>query len=127
MGGVLLQQLEAIVFCHVKERHQLSACNFFSRVLDGLIAAQHSCSVFYLVALWHRCVQVRLRPDERYGAVRFGTTEAVQSAIDALHGTKICGEKISVTRGDLLAAVHSNSKRPRMAPSQPDHMLSRAF
>ena len=77
--------------------------------------------------MWRCCSQVRLRPDERYGVVRFGTAEAVQSAIDALHGTKICGEKIGVTRVDPLIGAHSNSKRPRMAPSQQDHMLSCAF
>ena len=71
-------------------------------------------------------MQVRLRPDERYGIVRFGTADAVQSAIDALHGTKICGEKISVTRMDPIMAAH-NSKRPRMAPIQAEHMLSRTF
>ena len=80
-----------------------------------------------LIATWRCCSQVRLRPDERYGVVRFGTAEAVQSAIDALHGTKICGEKIGVTRGDPLTGAHSNSKRPRMAPAQQDHMLSCAF
>lgn len=73
-----------------------------------------------------RTLQVRLRPDERFGVVRFGTAEAVQSAIDALHGTKICGEKISVTRLDPLMAPH-NSKRPRRAPTPADHLLSRTF
>ncbi len=73
-----------------------------------------------------RCAQVRLRPDERFGVVRFGTAEAVQSAIGALHGTKICGENISVTRQDPLMAPH-NSKRPRRAPNPADHLLSRTF
>ena len=74
------------------------------------------------------CSQVRLRPDERFGVVRFGTADAVQSAIDALHGTKICGEKIGVTRMDPLMAPN-NSKRPRRAPglNPADHMLSRTF
>ena len=72
------------------------------------------------------CLQVRLRPDERYGVVRFGTGDAVQSAIDALHGTKICGEKINVTRMDPLMAPH-NSKRLRRAPTPAEHMLSRTF
>ena len=72
------------------------------------------------------CLQVRLRPDERYGVVHFGTADAVQSAIDALHGTKICGEKINVTRMDPLMSPH-NSKRARMAPNQAEHLLSGTF
>ena len=78
------------------------------------------------LTLSHHSFQVRLRPDERYGAVRFATADAVQSAIDALHGTKICGEKISVTRMDPLMAAH-NSKRPRMAPNQAEHSLGHPF
>lgn len=97
--------------------------------LDSSHFPQMCCS--RVCAEWpHRvllcCLQVRLRPDERFGVVHFGTAEAVQSAIDALHGTKICGEKISVTRVDPLMSPH-NSKRARMAPTQADHLLSPTF
>lgn len=58
--------------------------------------------------------QVLLRPDERYGVVRFAEAESAVKALQALNGTSICGEALIVTTTDPLAGAR-NSKRPRVA------------
>lgn len=59
-------------------------------------------------------VQVQLRTDERYGIVRFRSPDAARAALEALHGSDILGEALSVTPHDP-AATPRNTKRPRVA------------
>ena len=57
---------------------------------------------------------VRLQRDASYGVVRFHTPSAAAAALDALNGTDICGQALSVLKADPLSAAARN-KRPRMA------------
>ena len=55
---------------------------------------------------------VRLQHDASYGVVRFQHSGSAAAALDALNGTDICGQALSVLTADPLAAARN--KRPRM-------------
>ncbi|KAK9810800.1 hypothetical protein WJX73_008634 [Symbiochloris irregularis] len=56
---------------------------------------------------------VRLQRDSCYGVVRFQNPGSATAAVDALNGTNICGQALSVLTTDPLSAARN--KRPRMA------------
>ena len=56
---------------------------------------------------------VQLQRDARYGVVRFLSPAAAAAAMNALNGTTICGQALSVLPTDPLNATRN--KRPRVA------------
>lgn len=56
---------------------------------------------------------VRLQRDASYGVVRFLTPGSAAAALDALNGTDICGQALTVLKVDPLNTARN--KRPRMA------------
>lgn len=66
------------------------------------------------VASLRPAVQVQLRADERYGIVRFASPDGARAALEALNGTEVLGEGLTVSATDP-AATARNTKRPRVA------------
>ena len=56
---------------------------------------------------------VRLQRDPCYGMVRFLSPQAAAAALDALNGTDICGQALTVLALDPLSTARN--KRPRVA------------